>query len=78
MLWQVNKPLVFFMSSDVIASTYHHHGSKEFWKAAMNNNMSCERYVGFVKKALESGRLKESDNIDEKLKGFVAAAYDEK
>ena len=40
--------------------------------------MSCERYVGFVKKALESGRLKKSDNIDEKLKGFVAAAYDEK
>ena len=44
----------------------------------MNNNISFEGYFEFVKKALESGRLKGSDNIDKKLKRFVAAAYDEK
>ena len=75
-LWQKNKPLEAFITPDVAASPCLHTGSREFWISAMNNNMSCERYVGFMKKSLESGRIRDSEDIDQKIRGFNAAAYD--
>ena len=41
--------------------------------------MSCERYVGFVKLAIESGRIKNKRNdedFDEHLRGVVNLGYD--
>ena len=43
--------------------------------------MSCERYVGFVKLAIESGRIRNTqgiENFDERLRGIVNLGYDNK
>ena len=83
MLWTKSKSLSAFMSPDVAAATCLHHGSKAFWQACMNSNMSCERYVGFIKRALESNRLKHkksesTGDFDERLRGLIALGYDNK
>ena len=75
------KPLLSFVSADVTAATCLHRVSKAFWQSCMNSNMSCERYVGFIKNAIESGRIKKlktetQDNFDERLRGVVNLGYD--
>lgn len=76
MLWQKNKKLLAFMSPDVAAATCLHHGSPTFWRACMNSNLSCERYVGRVKIILQSGKLKDTPNVDRRIRGYINLAYD--
>ena len=68
------------MSPEVAAATCLHYGTKTFWQACMNN-MSCERYIGFVKLAIESGRMKKNkctEEFDFRLWGLIALRYDNK
>ena len=81
MVMDEGKPLSSFMSPDVAAATCLHYGTKSFWQACMNNNMSCERYVGFFKRAIESGRIKKNksaEDFDCHLRGLIALGYDNK
>ena len=76
MLWQKPKKLSAFMTPDVAAATCLHHGSATFWRSCMNSNLSCERYVGHVKIILQTGKLKDTANIDRRLRGYINLAYD--
>ena len=77
MLWQKSIGISSFMSPDVATATCLHNGTKEFWRACMNTNLSCERYVGRIKIALQKGKVKDSgDNVDKRLLGYLSLAYD--
>ena len=43
----------------------------EFWKATMNNNRSCERYIGRIKEIIENKKLKEDDEIDNRIQSII-------
>ena len=65
------------MSPDVAAATCLHNGTTDFWRACMNSNMSCERYVGRIKIALQKKKVRDiGSDVDERLRGYISLAYD--
>ena len=72
-LWKTEYTLENFLCVEtnfaLCLQNYEH--KIEFRKATMNNNRSCERYIGRIKEILENRNLKEDDEIDNQTQSII-------
>ena len=73
MLWETKYKLENFLCVETkLAPCLQNYEHKiEFWKATMNNNRSCERYIGRIKEIIENKKLKEDDEIDNRIQSII-------
>jgi len=74
LLWS-NRPLSAFLDATSATSPCLTIGSKEDWDAFKNNNTSCERLIGQIKETITSKKIRDTENVDQKVKGYINHAY---
>ena len=77
-------PIDKFYCTQTLQSPVLTRGTSEAWQAFKNNNMSCERLVGWVKNAIENKTIADSQDhhsdeqiaaTDERVRGLINCAY---
>ena len=75
-----NKPLISFFSAESASSPCLTSGTPEDWRSFQNNNLHCERLVGYVKSVVLDKKVKDSfdhqcddkiSSIDIKIRNYV-------
>ena len=74
LLWS-NRPLVAFLNASSSTSPCLTTGSKEDWMAFRNNNTCCERLIGQIKEVINQKKIKDTVDVDKKVKGYINLAY---
>ena len=74
LLWS-NCSLAAFLNATSAASPCMTTGRKENWVAYQNNNMACERLIGQVKETINKKKIRDTTNVDHKIKGYIKHAF---
>ena len=83
LLWS-NEPINSFFCQATLQSPCLIRGTTEDWQAFKNNNMSCERLVGWTKNCIQNKNVCDSSDdssneqiaaVDERIRGFINCTY---